>query len=176
MVLKSGSSKLIFQIMHWILDGYNIILSDEKLARIAGNSLEAGRDELVREISSTAKLGNDHIFLVFDGKSSGSSEKVTRNLEIKFTKNHETADDLIKSMVGTYNSRVSVRVVSNDYSIIGYAKECGATTVRTGDFLELLRTQRIQEKEKEAFPEKPLAPVKSDPELLRLFKEKKRDV
>jgi hypothetical protein len=160
--------------MHWILDGYNLILGDEKLAKVARNTLEGARDELIREIIGARRLKREKVFLVFDGKSGGLTEEITTNLKVRFSKPGETADDVIKSMVRNYGKRSSVLVVSDDREIVSYAKECGAKVIGSMDFLSLARARESKRRELESFSEKPTASTKSDLELLKLFKEKKQ--
>ena len=160
--------------MYWILDGYNIILADEKLSKMARNNLEYARDALAQEILSSERFRRQNVSLVFDGRSGGSSEKIASNLEIKFSKSTESADDLIKSMIGNFKSRSSVFIVSNDLSIVNYAKECAANVSSSRDFLSLIRVGKNNTKEDGSSSEKPSVPGKSDFELLRLFKEKNR--
>jgi len=160
--------------MHWILDGYNIMLGDEKLGKAARNNLEGARDELIREIIGAENLRRESVFLIFDGKSGGPTEKITPNLQVKFSKPGETADDVIKSMVRNYKKRISVLVVSDDRAIVNYAKQCGAKVVSSTDFLTLTRARKSKSNEPESFSEKPTTPTKTDLELLRLFKQKKQ--
>ncbi len=162
--------------MHWILDGYNIILADEKLARLARNHLEAGREELVREILSSGKFrGKEDILMVFDGRSGGSTEEFAPNLMVKFSRRGETADDLIKNTLANYKKRNSIFVVSSDHSIMNYSKECGAKSISSREFLSSIRLKKKKRNENDYSSEKPTTSSKSDLELLRLFKERKHE-
>jgi len=159
--------------MRWILDGYNIILSDEKLARIARRNLEAARNELANELSLAAKPPNDSHLLVFDGRADGSAKDSLRNLEIRFTNSGESADDFIKNIIGGYRKRGAIRTVSNDLSIINYTRECGAVPVSTAEFLRLIRMRSNRRNDEETSSEKPQSISKSDLDLLELFKGEK---
>jgi len=158
--------------MHWILDGYNIILSDERLTKAAGNDLETARDELIREITFSSKFKGDNVSLVFDGKTGSPDLKINSRLRVIFSKSPESADDLIKDMIGNYRTRRSIIVVSNDRSIADYARECGARTMKSTDFLSLIRAKEEEKMEEKSFSEKPPQPSKPDLELLKLFREK----
>ncbi len=159
--------------MRWILDGYNIVLADEKLAKLARANLVVAREELINEILSAAEFKHENVILVFDGKSGGPAERISPNLQIEFSRTHETADDLIKNMVGNHKKRSSIHVVSNDRSITNFAKECGARVHGSRDFLLLLRRRRNKTEERNLLAEKPPVPDEPDIELLRLFGEKK---
>ncbi len=162
--------------MFWILDGYNIILADEKLSRIARNSLERAREELMQVILSSGRTFRESFVLVFDGKSAGSTQKVAGKLEVRFTRSRETADDLIKSLVGSQHRRRSTCVVSNDLSIVRFVKECGAKAIGSRDFLSMIRARREDKRTIEPAKEKPSPTSKVDTALLRLFREKRDEV
>jgi predicted RNA-binding protein with PIN domain len=161
--------------MRWILDGYNIILADEKLAKLARVNLVGAREELINEILSAAEFKHENVILVFDGNSGGPAERISPNLQIEFSRTLETADDLIKNMVGNHKKRSTIHVVSNDHSITNFAKECGARVLGSGDFLLLLRKRRNRTEERNLFAEKPTVPNEPDIELLRLFGEKEHE-
>lgn len=160
--------------MHWIIDGYNLILTDRKLAKVARNNLEAARDGLFLEITLSSRLKGEDVFLVFDGRSGNPNMKAASGVQVIFSQHPESADDIIKGMIGNYRKRRSILVVSNDRSIANYAKECGARVVGSKDFLSMIRAKRERNEEK-SISEKPPLPSKPDPELLKLFKEEKNE-
>jgi predicted RNA-binding protein with PIN domain len=162
--------------MHWILDGYNIIHADHRLSKIAINNLEAGRDELIQEIASAARFNGESVFLVFDGRSGSSERRIAAGINVMFSNSPESADDVIKRIIGNYQKRRSIVTVTNDHSIVDYAKECGAKVIGSEDFLLLARARKSGRKEAESFSEKPPLPSKPDLELLKLFKEKDHEI
>ena len=162
--------------MHWILDGYNIIHADHRLSKVAMNNLEAGRDELIREIVSAPKFNGESVFLVFDGKSGSPERKIDAGIKVMFSNSPESADDVIKRIIGNYQKRRSIVTVTNDHSIVDYAKECGAKVIGSKDFLSLIRSRKSGRKEEESLSEKPPLPFKPDLELLKLFKEKDHEI
>ena len=123
------TSKLYF-LVNWLVDGYNVILADPILSKHFRNNQEAGRIEFVRQIGISEKLRRQRTVIVFDGKYSGSTDRLSPHVEVRFSAGRETADDLIKRLIGETRRRSSLTVVSNDRSIIEYAKICGAATMR----------------------------------------------
>lgn len=162
--------------MRWIIDGYNVILADLRLSKLLRNDPEAARNELSREIQHSGKLQGQKVTIIFDGKYTASTERITENLEIKFSAPRETADDLIKKEIGDQLKRRSLLVVGNDHAIINYARECGAKVVKSEDFLSRIREPKSTNNTTgELFAEKPVAADKPDLELLRLFRGKKNE-
>lgn len=161
--------------MKWLIDGFNVILSDSKLGMLFRNDGEAGRAELVFEIANSGGYSSDDVTVVFDGRFGSSVSREGRKLTVRFTARGETADDFIKGEIGKSNRRRSLFVVSNDHSIVDYARECGANAVSSADFLARLRNRtpgrRFAEDPKS---EKPESTGRPDPELLKLFTGKKR--
>ena len=160
--------------MRWIIDGYNVLLSDQKLSHLMKIDSEQARRELVLEISGSRRLSRDDINLVFDGRFTPSSSHEGPRFAVRFTSRGETADEWIKREVGNSTKRLSLTVVSSDLSIVAYAKECGAATMKSGEFLSVVRTKNAGRKQIDADDEKPASAGKLDQELLDLFKGKRK--
>jgi predicted RNA-binding protein with PIN domain len=167
-------SQNLYFYMRWLVDGYNVILSDEKLAKMLRNENEAGRGELISEIANSLRFKGDQVTLFFDGRFGASSSRESTTLVVRFTARGETADDVIKREIGKSSRRRSLFVVSNDHSIVNYARECGATAVSSAEFLAKVRKSRTSnEREGNTASEKPESNGRPDPELLKLFTGKK---
>lgn len=160
--------------MRWLIDGYNVILTDPRLAKMLRNDNEQGRHELISRILATRRLNKDDITVVFDGRYAASSSREGNRLLIRFTARGETADDFIKREVGKSQRRRSLVVVSNDRSILAYARECGAGIMGSGEFLAMTRERKQHPSHSYASDEKPDPPGKPDPELLKLFTGKRK--
>ena len=170
----SLESAYIFH-MRWIVDGYNVILADNRLAKLLRNDSETARAEFLSEIQRSGKLGKQKVTVVFDGKFSSSAERIANNIDVRFSARGETADDLIKIEVGTSAKRRSLSIVTNDHAIINYARECGANVVKSQDFLLMVRGANVTTQAgKISVVEKPEPTGNPDPELLKLFSEKKK--
>ena len=161
--------------MRWIVDGYNVILADNRLAKLLRNDSETARAEFLSEIQRSGKLGKQKVTVVFDGKFSSSAERITNNIDVRFSARVQTADDLIKIEVGTSAKRRSLSIVTNDHAIINYARECGANVGKSQDFLLMVRRANVTTQAgKISVVEKPEPTGNPDPELLKLFSEKKK--
>ncbi|MGC8595117.1 MAG: NYN domain-containing protein [Candidatus Kryptoniota bacterium] len=153
---------------HAIIDGYNLIYSDKWLSKLMKKDPLIARDALIDEIQHS--IGNSlDVTLVFDGKFMHEKKSVSRNFRILFSSGGESADDVIKNLIGRAWNRRIITVVTNDLSIIAYAEECGSRTMNCKDFLSLLRTKKSppNQTDKENPQEKPEHITKEDLELLK---------
>lgn len=160
--------------MFWLVDGYNVVLSDGRLSKMLRNDNEAGRRQLLFEIAGSRRFSRQNVTIVFDGRFAPSSERETPRLLVKFTSRGETADDLIKREIGESNRRRALTVVTNDRSILAYARECGARTLGSAEFLAMVREKVAAREKADVFSEKPDPAGRPDPELLKLFTGKKK--
>lgn len=100
-----------------IVDGYNIIFAWEDLAQIAKNDLEAARRQLMSRLSDYAGFRKCYLVLVFDGyRVKGNLGEKTRfhNIQVVYTKENETADNYIESLMYEIGSNYNIRVVTSD--------------------------------------------------------------
>ncbi len=140
--LNNVSKQIIFDIMMWIVDGYNVIFSDTRLLKLSRNDMETARDELLREIQSGQRWLNGKATVVFDGKYRTTAEKISDNLSVSFSGTGQTADELMKKEVGNSTTRRSLGIVTNDLEIINYARICGVprnNILKSEDFLTIIR-------------------------------------
>ncbi len=161
--------------MRWLVDGYNVILSDHRLSKILRNDNETGRQEFLSEIARSPQFSKEEVVVVFDGRFAPSFSRETPRLVSRFTAGGETADELIKLEIARSTRRRSLRVVTDDRSILSYARECGAGTVSSGNFLAAVRERTaIRERTDGLNMEKPEPPGRPDPELLKMFTGRKK--
>ena len=100
-----------------IVDGYNIIFAWEDLAALAKDDLEAARKKLCDMLSNYAGFKKCYLVLVFDGwKVKGNPGEKTQyhNIQVVYTKEGETGDAYIESLVAKIGSNYAVRVASSD--------------------------------------------------------------
>ena len=119
-----------------IVDGYNVSM-------LAWPELSAGQGRAALErLASQAQVQlGVSVVLVFDGDAAGGSavrSAVGSDVRVRFTEHGVEADDEILAMVGSHPAPVLV-VVSNDRRVLDGARERGANTVRSTDFVALLR-------------------------------------
>ena len=100
-----------------IVDGYNIIFAWDDLAALAREDLEAARRTLCDILSNYAGFKKCYLVLVFDGwKVKGNPGEKTQyhNIKVVYTKEGETGDAYIESLVAQIGSNYAVRVASSD--------------------------------------------------------------
>ena len=100
-----------------IVDGYNIIFAWEELAKIAKDDLEGARRKLCDGLSNYAGFKKCRTVVVFDGyKVKGNpGEKIQyHNIQVVYTKENETGDCYIESLVAEIGSNYNVRVATSD--------------------------------------------------------------
>ena len=100
-----------------IVDGYNIIFAWEDLAAIAREDLEAARRQLCDILSSYAGFKKCRVVLVFDGyKVKGNLGEKTQfhNIQVVYTKENETGDGYIESLIAQIGGGYNIRVATSD--------------------------------------------------------------
>ena len=100
-----------------IVDGYNIIFAWEDLAKIAKDDLEGARLQLCDRLSDYAGFRKSRVVVVFDGyKVKGNlGEKVQHhNIQVVYTKENETGDCYIESLVAQIGTNYNLRVATSD--------------------------------------------------------------
>ena len=91
--------------------------SPGKLAAIAKSDLDAARRALLDSLSSYAGYKKHHVVVVFDGyKQKGNPGEKSRvhNLQVVYTKEGETGDAYIESLVAQIGKNYAVRVATSD--------------------------------------------------------------
>ena len=100
-----------------IVDGYNIIFAWDDLAAIAKEDLEAARRQLCDILSSYAGFKKCRVVLVFDGyKVKGNPGEKTQfhNIQVVYTKENETGDGYIESLIAQIGGGYNIRVATSD--------------------------------------------------------------
>ena len=100
-----------------IVDGYNIIFAWEELAKVAREDLESARRHLCDALSDYAGFRKARVVVVFDGyKVKGNpGEKVQHhNIQVVYTKENETGDCYIESLVNEIGTNYNLRVATSD--------------------------------------------------------------
>ena len=90
-----------------IVDGYNLIGAWPDLARLAETSLEEAREQLVSALADYQGYSGKNVIVVFDAHQvTGPGVKVREaRVDIRYTKEKETADELIERLVGQLKRR-----------------------------------------------------------------------
>lgn len=121
--------------MHIIIDGYNLIRQSDTLRRFERQSLEAGRQALLQQVSRYRKQKGHRITVVFDGWENGSPlEERDRQggIAIVYSRRGEKADEVIKRMV--LHPGEEIVVVTSDREVAAYADRKGAASLTSLEF------------------------------------------
>ncbi len=129
-----------------IVDGYNIIFAWDDLASLAREDLDAARRQLCDWLSSYASFRKCWLVVVFDGyKVKGNpGEKLTQNnIQIVYTKENETGDAYIESLVDQIGHNYDVKVATSDSLVQLGALRSGVLRMSARELRgELERTQQ----------------------------------
>jgi uncharacterized protein len=103
-----------------IVDGYNIIGDWPELRRLKAENLESARDQLIDDLKEYKAITGRDVILVFDAYLSrgGQSEETISGIKIYYSKENETADELIERLVYEFERekvRRHVFVATSDY-------------------------------------------------------------
>ncbi|ACV61221.1 protein of unknown function DUF901 [Desulfofarcimen acetoxidans DSM 771] len=101
-----------------VIDGYNVIYTWPKLARLSDTSLEHARVKLVDIMASHSALSGQLIKVVFDAhqvKNITQRQEQVNGIEILYTQQGETADALIERITGDLIKLGKVYVVTSDW-------------------------------------------------------------
>ena len=100
-----------------IVDGYNMIFAWEVLSHTARTDLDAARRQLLDRLSSYTGYTKCRTVVVFDGyKVAGNPGEKGHfhNLQVVYTKENQTADAYIQSLVREIGKNYQVRVATSD--------------------------------------------------------------
>lgn len=100
-----------------LVDGYNIIFAWDELKKIAAESLDAARGQLINIMCNYQGYAQCELILVFDAyKVKGKHRDVEKycNINIVYTKESETADTYIERVTHQLSKNHRVRVATSD--------------------------------------------------------------
>ncbi len=123
--------------LHYLIDGYNCVKSTAIFDQC---SLAESRQALIKWLMVSRPQGsvNNHVTVVFDGRSDVYGEQSTGEIRVIFTQD-TSADDCIREMVEDHPRPKDVVVVSNDKDITIYTRNLGASIVSIEQFTRTLR-------------------------------------
>ena len=130
-----------------IVDGYNIIHAWEHLSKIANGDLDAARRQLCDTLSSYAGFRKCYLVVVFDGyKVKGNlGEKTSfHNIQIVYTKEHETADTYIESLAAQIGRNYAVKVATSDALVQLSSLRAGVLRMSARELLDEVERTRTE--------------------------------
>jgi len=132
-----------------IVDGYNVIFAWDDLAETAKSDLEAARRGLLDALSSYAGFKKHRIIVVFDGwKQKGNpGEKSTfHNIQVVYTKEGQTGDAYIESLVAQIGRNYTVRVATSDALVQISSLRSGVLRMSTRELREEVEAAKAEMK------------------------------
>ncbi|MBR5642293.1 MAG: NYN domain-containing protein [Firmicutes bacterium] len=100
-----------------IVDGYNVIFAWDELKELAKSSFAGARERLTQMLVNYHGYRGGELVLVFDGykvKGNPGSKEETGGIHIVYTKENESADNYIESLVHEIGKNYRVRVATSD--------------------------------------------------------------
>lgn len=163
-----------------IVDGYNIIGAWPELAKLKDVELEEARDRLIDILSDYQAYSGQKVYLVFDAHQvPGLGGKYEQSkLEVLYTREKETADDLIERLsLSLIGRRRHVYVATSDMAEQSVVFGHGAIRLTAKELLVKVRQAKrdVQERiqVKESFKKNSIDGSLSD-EMKQLFEKWRR--
>ncbi len=103
----------------WVLvDGYSVLHSWPQLQQMVGRSLERRREALVNVLNQYADHSGRRVTVVFDGYAAKFKPELLaearQGIEVLFSNQGKTADDVIERLVAESPDSSSILVVTSD--------------------------------------------------------------
>ncbi|MDD3845479.1 MAG: NYN domain-containing protein [Syntrophorhabdaceae bacterium] len=134
--------------MHIVIDGYNYINRINASSVQRGASLDLLRREFLEKCARYKKARSARITVVFDAydtPSTGRHSENYRGIEVVYSREGETADDVI---IGWIRKRpAGLIVVSSDRAIIDEAKTKGVAFLTSVKLAEMMAMPAFEEKD-----------------------------
>ena len=125
-----------------IIDGYNVIFADDELRRIVLKDRRRARQEFVRRVADYAGGRQIRATIVFDGRGriSDGEAVVPGRLQVLYSAENQTADELILQTVErSGNARAYIVVSSDRGHVVTPARTLGCSTMGSRAFIERMR-------------------------------------
>lgn len=134
--------------MHTIIvDAYNLINSWEKTALTAKEDMAYARDILNDALQNYAAYQGTALIVVYDAyKTDLVKESVSEqeNIKIIYTKNRQTADTYIESLIFQMKNLENVGVVSSDWALQKMVLSGGLLRIPVSEFIAKIESTEKQ--------------------------------
>jgi len=132
--------------MNYIIDGFNLAFIIENISQtIKNGNTEKAISQLLHFVQTTLYGRSTKIIIVFDGQNDNQPKKIKHSgIDILFSIKPQTADDLIRNFIRKTNNIQNWTVVSSDNEIIYTAKDHGAKTMKSLDFINLKKRNSVK--------------------------------
>ncbi|TXK78119.1 NYN domain-containing protein [Paenibacillus sp. N3.4] len=134
-----------------IVDGYNIIGAWPELSKLKETDLEEARDQLIHRLAEYQSYSGMKVYLVFDAYMvPGLGKKYLQSkLHVLFTKEKETADELIERLVtNLMGRRKQIYVATSDMIEQHVIFGKGALRMPAGELLVKINQNRKEVRER----------------------------
>lgn len=130
----------IITMMHFIIDGYNLIGRQKGLR----GDIESRRERLIENLSRYQQATGHHVTVVFDGWRTGRESEHKEDVggvSVIFSRRDERADSVIARIAGEMARGMGNHcvVVTSDRELRKIIKDCGCTLLYAGEFEERLK-------------------------------------
>ncbi|HEU4962512.1 MAG TPA: NYN domain-containing protein [Bacilli bacterium] len=164
-----------------IVDGYNIIGAWPDLRSLKVESLEAARDGLIDALKDYKAFTGREVIVVFDAHLSvgRQAEETIGGVHILYTKENETADELIERLVyerEAKKSRGHIYVATSDYVEQQVTFGEGALRISARELrIDVVAARKeIREQVEDLGPKRTLLGQRLNPEVAAFFEQLRR--
>ena len=125
----------IITMMHFIIDGYNLIGRQKGLR----GDIESRRERLIEDLSRYQQVTGHHVTVVFDGWRTGRESEHKEDVggvSLIFSRRGERADSVIARMAGEMACELgsSWVAVTSYRELRKIIRDCGCTVIYAGEF------------------------------------------
>lgn len=117
---RSATETLVIQPprqQYLLVDGYNVLFAEPKLAQLAQADLDAARRQLCDRLSSYAAYKKCRLVVIFDGwkvKGNPGQKEEFAGIRVVYTRENQTADAYIEYLIAQIGNNYHVRVATSD--------------------------------------------------------------
>ncbi|NLY54497.1 MAG: NYN domain-containing protein [Firmicutes bacterium] len=134
-----------------IVDGYNVIHQWLEMKFLKPGELDYTRQQLITILSSIVGFWGFQCLLVFDAhlvnNGKGSTEQINNNLQVIFTPEKQTADNLIERLAVEFCSQnISVLVCTSDKAEQNIVLSLGANRISARELLREVKLAQCEMK------------------------------
>jgi predicted RNA-binding protein with PIN domain len=128
-----------------LVDGHSIIFAWPELRRLQARRTAAARESLIKTLTDYQDQSGVRVVLVFDGRGARASEETAPDgIQVFYSPDGRTADDLIERLVAKYGAAHPLTVATSDLMEQQTAISFGAASCLSAEQLKTLldRTER----------------------------------
>jgi predicted RNA-binding protein with PIN domain len=162
-----------------LVDGYNIIGSWPDLKVLKERDLPAARDRLIEKMAEYQAYSGYRVIVIFDAYDVQGAAKKFKNhkVEVIYTKENETADQLIEKLaISLANRKTQIHVATSDFTEQWQIFGQGALRKSARELLtEMSQIEKgIEKKVKKIQEKKPVSKIPISDEMAEIFEKWRR--